>query len=254
MERTLTSADGVQISALHVPGNLAVAFVVVHGFTGNWREERVLKVIAALAQYGGVVAIDMRGHGRSSGRTSMGDTEVFDVEAAIEWARELGYERVVLVGFSMGGAVVLRAGALGRAGELRQHADAVVSVSAPAFWYYRGTRMTNLVHTLILTPVGRAVLRARGVRVTSKEWTPPLPMAPHEAAGQLQSIPLLIVHGDVDHYFPLEHPRAIEASARAKGVDVTTWIEPGFAHAESAITSDCLARIAEWSVARVSTQ
>ena len=89
MERTLKAADGEQIAALHVPGDPAVAFVVVHGFTGNWREERVLKVVAALAQYGGVVAIDMRGHGRSSGRTSMGDTEVFDVEAAIAWARAL---------------------------------------------------------------------------------------------------------------------------------------------------------------------
>jgi fermentation-respiration switch protein FrsA (DUF1100 family) len=113
--------------------------------------------------------------------------------------------------------------------------------------------MTDLVHKLILTPVGRAVLRARGVRVTSKEWTHPLPMAPHEAAGQLKSIPLLVVHGDVDHYFPLEHPRAIEESALAQGVDVTTWIEPGFAHAESSITTECLVRIAEWSVARVSS-
>jgi len=251
VERTLTTADGEQISALHVSGNQAIAFVVVHGFTGNWREERVLKVIAALAQYGGVVAIDMRGHGRSSGRTSMGDTEVLDVEAAIAWARDLGYARVVLVGFSMGGAVVLRAAALGRSGELGQQADAVVSVSAPAFWYYRGTRMTNLVHTLILNPVGRAVLRARGVRVTSQEWTAPLPIPPHEAAARLESLPLLVVHGDVDHYFPLEHPRAIEASARAQGVDVTVWIENGFAHAESSITAECLARIAEWSVERV---
>lgn len=253
MERTLTTQDGEQIAALHVPGDVSVAFVVVHGFTGHWREERVLRVVGALAQYGGVVAIDMRGHGRSSGLTSMGDTEVLDVAAAVAWARELGYRKVVAVGFSMGGAVCLRSSALAEMGDLSPRVDAVVSVSAPAFWYYRGTRMTNLVHRLILNPAGRAVLRARGVRVTSKEWTAPLPMPPHEAAGQLGALPLLIVHGDVDHYFPLEHPRAIEASARAQGVDVTTWIEPGFAHAETSISTDCVARIAEWSLEQVTT-
>lgn len=252
MERTLTTSDGESIAALHVAGNPDVAFVVVHGFTGNWREERVLRVVGALAQYGGVVAIDMRGHGGSSGRTSMGDVEVLDVEAAVAWARELGYRRVVLVGFSMGGAVVLRAAALAEQGELGQRADAVVCISAPAFWYYRGTRMTDLVHTLILNPIGRAVLRAKGVRVTSRQWTEPLPIPPHMAAGMLSAVPLLVVHGDVDHYFPLEHPRAIEASALAGGVDVTTWIEPGFAHAESSISGDCVGRIAEWAVRRVS--
>jgi pimeloyl-ACP methyl ester carboxylesterase len=253
VEHTLTTADGERISALHVAGDHAVAFIVVHGFTGNWREERVLRVVGALAQYGGVVALDMRGHGRSSGRTSMGDVEVHDVQAAVAWARELGYHGVVLVGFSMGGAVALRAAALAERGELPERVDAVVSVSAPAFWYYRGTRMTNLVHSLILNPIGRAVLRAKGVRVTSQEWTQPLPMAPHEAAGALSSVPLLVVHGDVDHYFPLEHPRAIEASARANAVDVTMWIEPGFAHAESSVSADCVARIAEWAVSRVAS-
>lgn len=254
MERTLITRDGERIAALHVPHAGPLCFVLAHGFTGNWREARVQKVIAALSRHAAVVAIDMRGHGRSSGRTSLGDEEVLDVEAGVAWARELGYARVVLLGFSLGGAVVLRAAALGQTGELDERVDAVVSVSAPAFWYYRGTRMTDLIHLLVLNPLGRQILRLRGTRVTSREWTHPMPVAPFEAAALLGPVPLLVVHGDVDHYFPLEHPEAITRSAREAGVDVTTWIEPGYAHAETSVTLDILDRIAGWSMARVGTR
>ena len=41
-----------------------------------------------------------------------GDREVLDLEAAVGWARTLGYQRVATVGFSMGGAVAVRHAAL----------------------------------------------------------------------------------------------------------------------------------------------
>ena len=47
-----------------------------------------------------MIAIDMRGHGRSSGATTVGDEEINDVAVAVEWARELGYASVVTVGRS----------------------------------------------------------------------------------------------------------------------------------------------------------
>ena len=80
------------------------------------------RLTAVLNLTGGVIAIDFRGHGRSGGRSTVGDREVLDVDAAARHARHLGYRRVGLIGFSMGGAVVVRhAGLLGGV-------DAVVSV------------------------------------------------------------------------------------------------------------------------------
>ena len=114
-EVRLTAADGVPISAVHVAArdrSLDLALVVVHGFTGAWQEERVWRVADRLRSFGGVVAVDQRGHGRSGGQSSVGDTEVFDVAAAVAWARDLGYARVVTVGFSLGGAIVVREAAL----------------------------------------------------------------------------------------------------------------------------------------------
>lgn len=248
-EHTLRAADGVAISAVHVEGvRHDLCFVVVHGFTGNWREERVQKVIGRLAAFGDVIAIDMRGHGRSGGRTSVGHLEINDVAAAVEWARELGFATVVTVGFSLGGAVVLREAGLAQAGILHHgRVDAVVSVSAPAFWNYRGTRVMRLVHRLVETRTGRLAMRMSGTRISPREWTDPLPMAPFEAASRLGSVPLLVVHGDVDRYFPVEHPEAIRNAAAASGVPTEMWVVEGFGHAESAIAPQDIDRIGAWA-------
>jgi pimeloyl-ACP methyl ester carboxylesterase len=244
-EQMLATSDGVAISAVHVPGSADLCLVVVHGFTGGWRQERVQRVIARLSAFGGVVAIDMRGHGRSGGATTVGDEEIHDVAAAVEWARELGYERVVAVGFSLGGAVVLRESALMADGPGR--VDGVVSVSAPAFWYYRGTRIMRVAHFMVETRPGRLIMRAGGTRISARGWAEPHPVPPVEAAGMLSGIPLLVVHGDLDHFFPLEHPRAIHEAALRSGVRTDLWIEPGFGHAESSVSTEILDRIGAWA-------
>lgn len=244
--RTLEAADGVHLHAIHRPAGgadpLALGIVVVHGFTNHSAVPRVQRVIEHLHAFGGVIALDMRGHGRSGAVTTLGDAEVLDVDAAVQWARDLGYRAVATVGFSMGGSVVLRQAALGE-----QPVDAVVSVSAPAFWYYRGTRVMRLLHRVVERPAGRAVMRARGVRITSQEWTEPLPMTPEQAAGQLVTTPLLVVHGTIDHYFPVEHAHALHRAVSSTGnPHADLWIIDGFAHAESAIDDTTLDNLGRW--------
>jgi len=252
LEHTLTTADGLDISAIHLVGAATgLCLVVVHGFTGSWREERVQRVINELVGFGSVIAIDMRGHGRSGGVTTLGDLEVLDVAAAVDWARDLGYATVVSVGFSLGGAVVLREGGLAATAELPAGAtggrvDGVVAVSAPAFWYYKGTKVTRFVHLLVETRWGRAVMKLGGTRITDHDWVEPYPAAPFEAAALLD-VPLLIVHGDVDRYFPIEHPQAIQRSAEAAGVRTDLWLEHGFGHAETAVSTEILERIGAWA-------
>ena len=96
----------------------------------------------------------------------------------------------------MGGAVVIRHAAL------YGGVDAVVSVSAPARWYYRGTVPMRRVHWVIERPAGRLAVRlARGTRVARTGWDP-VPEAPHEVAGRIAPVPFLIVHGDADPFLP----------------------------------------------------
>lgn len=254
---TLLTSDGERVSAaydapLAGAGDDGLILVVSHGFTGGWRRPDNRAIAVALTAHGGVVSYDSRGHGRSSGVTTMGDDEVLDLDAAVAWARWLGARRVATIGFSMGGSVVLRHAALTERGT-REGSDAVVSVSAAGFWFYKGTAPMRLLHTAVASPIGRGVLRhGFGTRVTSTEWQEPYPLSPSESASLIAPRPLLVVHGDRDTYFPLEHARSIVDAARAgadeRGVDDRTeeWVETGFAHAESGASSDLVDRIGRW--------
>jgi fermentation-respiration switch protein FrsA (DUF1100 family) len=250
------TADGERLSVAYDEGNprAELVFVVAHGFTGGWRRPDNRRIAAALARSGNVVSYDSRGHGRSSGATTLGDAEVLDLDAAIGWARWLGARRVVTVGFSMGGSVVLRQAALAGTGR-RETPDAVVSVSAAGFWFYRGTPPMRLLHRAVETQGGRGVLRLGfGTRVTSQAWQEPYPLSPSESAAMIPPLPLLIVHGDRDTYFPVEHAHSLResaaAGARRRGVVDRTddWVLEGFAHAESASTDELVERIGAWAL------
>ncbi|MCX5056072.1 alpha/beta hydrolase [Streptomyces sp. NBC_00201] len=256
----LHTDDGVSIDSVYDPpaavydaaasSSVDLVFVMAHGFTGDVDKPHVRRVVEAFAQYGAVVSFSFRGHGASGGRSTVGDREVLDLAAAVTWARELGHARVATVGFSMGGSVVLRHAALygpGRGGRTEASTDAVVSVSAPARWYYRGTAPMRKLHWLVTRPEGRLVGRyGFGTRIHHREWDP-VPLSPAEAAARIAPTPLLIVHGDRDGYFPLDHPRMLAGAAGDHG---DLWVEGGMGHAEHAATDGLLARIGDWAVSQ----
>ncbi|MGW1958310.1 alpha/beta hydrolase [Streptomyces sp. NPDC001920] len=267
MRTFLYTDDGVTIDSVYDPGAVVydaddpsrppardLVFVVAHGFTGHVDRPHVRRVARALTRHGAVVTFSFRGHGASGGRSTVGDREVLDLAAAVRWARGLGHARVVTVGFSMGGSVVLRHAALYRpdaAGSVQQragaHADAVVSVSAPARWYYRGTPYMRRLHWLVTRPEGRLVGRyGFRTRIHHRQWDP-VPMSPVEAVPHIAPAPLLIVHGDRDGYFPLDHPRMLAAAPGDQG---ELWLEPGMGHAEHAAGEELLDRIGDWALAQ----
>ncbi|MCZ4608598.1 alpha/beta fold hydrolase [Streptomyces sp. Lzd4kr] len=268
MRTFLYTDDGVTIDSVYDPDAVVydasrppagdLAFVVAHGFTGDVDKPHVRRVAEALTPHGAVVTFSFRGHGASGGRSTVGDREVLDLAAAVRWARELGHTRVATVGFSMGGSVVLRHAALygrtgvgdaeiGSSGRRGAGTDVVVSVSAPARWYYRGTPRMRRLHWLVTRPEGRLVSRyGFRTRIHHRGWDP-VPMSPVQAVPHIAPTPLLIVHGDVDGYFPLDHPRML---ADAAGDHGELWLEPGMGHAEHAAADDLLARIGDWAAGR----
>ncbi|WP_432054818.1 alpha/beta hydrolase [Streptomyces sp. bgisy022] len=307
----LRTADGVRIDCRYEPGGTpgpglpgtaagdredgphgvradapegAPVFVVAHGFTGDVDRPHLRRVARALRRHGAVLTFSFRGHGASGGRSTVGDREVLDLAAAVGRARELGHTRVVTVGFSMGGSVVLRHAALGAGAgggggpagpaepsgptgaagpgepsgpaglsglsglpDRQGRPDAVVSVSAPARWFYRGTAPMRRLHWLVTRPEGRLVGRyGLRTRIHHRQWDP-VPLSPVQAVPRIAPTPLLIVHGDRDGYFPLDHPRMLAAAAGDQG---ELWIEPGMGHAENAVTEALLHRIGDWAVSR----
>jgi pimeloyl-ACP methyl ester carboxylesterase len=234
----LRTSDGVRLAArIWDAGDRELGCVVGHGFTGSSRNPHVDRICTALAERGmGVLAPDFRGHGRSDGLGTAGADEIHDVAAAVAFLRAAGFEFVAVLGWSMGGTAVLRYAGLGG------DADAVVSVSAPGTWFERGTRPMRLVHWMFLSRTGRAATRyLRRTRLSAAGWST-VPAAPAEVVGAIAPRPLLIVHGEDDHYFPRHHIDSLEAGAPTAEI----WREPSMGHAEVATTPQLLDRIAGW--------
>ncbi|MEV1020537.1 alpha/beta hydrolase [Streptomyces sp. NPDC050264] len=252
----LRTQDGIAIDAVYHPGEApgdGPVIVLAHGFTGDLERPHVLRAAAVFAQRAAVITFSFRGHGRSGGRSTVGDREVLDLAAAVEWARVLGHARVVTVGFSMGGSVVLRHAASHR-GRTEARTDAVVAVSAPARWFYRGTAPMRRLHWVVTRPTGRMIgrlgLRTRIHPLSGGAWDP-VPLSPVESVPLIAPTPLLVVHGDRDPYFPVDHPRML-AEAADGGAEL--WLEPGMGHAENAASDALLDRIGTWAAAAGAAQ
>lgn len=288
----LRASDGVRIEAAYDPyegGAVAPgAIVLAHGFSGSVDRPALRRAVRVFVQYGAVITFSFRGHGGSGGHSTVGDLEVLDVAAAAGWARSLGHARVATVGFSMGGSVVVRHGALHRPGRHEgpakdeehaadeerakhagrtgaqsstefyaghqkhsrhpEHSDAVVAVSAPARWYYRGTAPMRRLHWVIQRPVGRFVSRyGLRTRIHPRDWDP-VPLSPVAAAPLLAPTPLLVVHGDQDPYFPVDHPHSLAAAGDPDCTEL--WLVEGFGHAENAAGPGLLHRIGSWTAAQ----
>ncbi len=235
----LTTSDGVGIDAVLLRRATPRTAVVVlaNGFTGTYRSPHARAIAEGLLSVADVMTFDFRGHHGSGGRSTVGNAEIHDLEAVVGRLRELGYTHIAVLGFSMGAAVAIRHAAIFGG------TCAVVSVSGPSRWYYQGTRAMRLLRIGIGRSTGRAFLRRfRKVRVTDQRWDP-TPAEPREIAGEVSPVPLLVVHGDADSYFPVTHATAVYDAAREPK---DLWIIPGMGHAERAVTPALVARLREW--------
>lgn len=84
-----------------------------------------------------------------------------------------------------------------------------------------------------------------GVQLCARHWDPGL-----RGAGRIAPTPLLVVHGEADHYFPLPHVELL----RDPAPEATGWIEPGMKHAESATSLALIERIVDWVRAAIAAR
>lgn len=212
------------------------AVVLVHGFAAHARKPAYARLAEQLASAFEVLALDLRGHGRSGGASSLGGREAWDVAAAVEWFRQRGRRWVAVVGVSMGGTAVAYAASLG------VPVDAVVLVSTPGWLRAQpGSAATRSLQRWWQRPWRRLLMRAIiGVRVVPpRRWVAP----PHPVTAVARvSCPVLVVHGPDDHYFPLSDAEALAAAAPAGRL----WVPPApFGHAEDGFTPRFAAALTE---------
>jgi pimeloyl-ACP methyl ester carboxylesterase len=230
----LTTSDGVQLSAWHVPGpaDAPGSVVLVHGFC-NWsRMPRIHAFAHLLARRFHVIVPDLRGHGQSGGVCSMGRYEPLDVAAAVE-AAPAGLP-VVTVGMSLGGAVVLlHAGAFGGVA-------GTVAISAPSGWAAMDGKGSTLIRRWVGRRVGRALIAAL-LRTRISVECENLP----EASTAVPAEPpvfTLVVHDPEDWYFGPQHAeRLYEWASEPKDL----WWVPGGGHGTDMLTPAFAQRLTE---------
>lgn len=232
----LYTDDGVTIAAsfLRAPVPDAPAVVLAHGFAAHRRKPAYAFLADRLRRSVHVLALDLRGHGDSAGTSTLGGRERYDVAAGLRYLR-LHHPWVAAVGVSMGGTATvhaLRDGAV---------ADAAVLISTPAVLGRVDTEAMRQLDLIWRSGWRRLAFRAlTGVRLVGPDRWEPF-AHPRELVREVD-VPLLIVQGEDDHYFPATD--ADELAVAAAG-DTTTWIEPrGFGHAEDGITGEFADRLA----------
>ncbi|HEX3623271.1 MAG TPA: alpha/beta fold hydrolase [Acidimicrobiales bacterium] len=221
----LVTDDGVRLVAARLPGppDAMATVVLVHGFSQSSRMPRIYAFAHVLAERAHVIVPDLRGHGASSGFSSMGTYEPLDVKAAVD-AAEPGLP-VVTIGISLGGAaVLLHAGTYGGVA-------GVVAISAPAWWGAWDTPATKRIERYAMSPAGRRFL-ALFLRTRIAQVCEGVPHAEQQVANIAPAF-TLVVADPADHYFSEDHPRTIYRWAQEPK---ELWMLPGTGHGTDLLT------------------
>ncbi|MBB5641421.1 alpha/beta fold hydrolase [Cryobacterium roopkundense] len=158
------------------------------------------------------------------GRYSLGDTEWFDVDAAIDFAAGRGARQVVLMGWSMGGAIALQAATRSRhRGLLR----GVVLESPVIDWAdvvaFQGVAMG------LPAVIARLSMRVMGGRwgglITGQAFPIDFRRLDFVARADELELPMLLLHSNDDGFVPVTGSRALATSR----TDIVTFVPFGVA-------------------------
>jgi dienelactone hydrolase len=134
--------------------------ILLHGFSGNRVMMRMMAL--ALAESGFIcVSVDLRGHGSSEGMMGLRDDFVKDIQAVILSLRGKGVgnlTRIVLLGHSMGGGVVLN--------PLSQGEAVVATIGVAPVSYPEWVNTTTPKNLLLITSTADAVINGAVVKQT----------------------------------------------------------------------------------------
>ena len=174
------------------------AVIIAHGFTSNKDRKRHVKHAETLAESGiAVLRLDFGGCGESGDREITIKAQVDDLKSAIDYLKtDKGYERVGVLGESLGGITTLEA--------FDNNIDAIV-LWAP---------VTQACWTTKISPEKQADLDRQGYFLHDKDERQfKIPKEYYYERNSIDSekvlggitIPVLIVHGTADETIPIEH-------------------------------------------------
>ena len=197
------------------------AIIMVHGDEANRADATIgmLDIASGLVEHGySVLTFDLRGHGESDGnRRTAGYYEKRDLLGAIDYVKGRGFERIGMLGFSMGAANTLLTTAES------DDIDAVITdcsfadlqdMMAPEF--SKRTKMPRF----FLHPLLFMVKIMYGVDFTA--------IRPIEAVAEIDDVPIFFIHGELDDTVPLDHAHRLYQASRHP--ESQLWVATGAGH------------------------
>ena len=218
---TLRTPDGLRLEAWLARGEGRSAVIVLHGHGGN-RYTSIAYASCLFPRFT-VILPDFRGHGDSEGRhTSIGYHERQDVIAAAEYLHGQGYDRIGVLGVSMGAATAILAAAESPL------IDAVAADSGFAMLRLavaEGARQMGYPKPLVRL-LAHLACRASAWRLRH----PMDAVDPLHQVGRIAPRPLLLIHGEADGLIPVDSAHRLYAAA---GEPKELWILPEVGHARA---------------------
>jgi fermentation-respiration switch protein FrsA (DUF1100 family) len=223
-----STVDNVPLKGWFVdsPGNKTV--LIVHGRNGTRSDATIgLMDITKGLQANGydVLLYDARDHGLSGGeRYTLGAYEVRDVEGALNYLKSQGRTQIGVMGFSMGGATVLRTAPA--------HPEMAAIVTDSAF-----ADVAPLLDYKLASVSGVPSIFNPGIRLVSRllvgvdVWS----LKPEQEIAGLGDRPLLLINSaedTLDDFVPVEEMHRLE-QAGAGNPNLHSWAAPGRGHVQA---------------------
>ncbi len=125
-ELFLQTNDNIKIAINHYVGQKDSVIIICPGWFMTKDSKTFCKLAKDFTPNFDVIAMDFRGHGKSGGFYTFTAKEELDLSAVINYAKEeCNYKQIYLLGFSLGGALVLISAAK------NSFINKVIAVSAP---------------------------------------------------------------------------------------------------------------------------
>ncbi len=215
-------SDKLQLSGWYIPAPAAQGIVIeAHGYGKNRDGEKPsLPVAKALNQKGlSVLMFDFRDSGSSQGSmVSVGDFEQRDLLGAVDYAKELGYRNIGIIGYSMGASTAAAMAA--QAPEVEAvildspFADlkSYLEVNMPVW-----TKLPNFPFTTLIL---REIPLMTGID--------PAHVSPVKALPALSPKPLLLIAGTADDTIPMSNSEELYQKSHDPKAEL--WLVPGAKH------------------------
>ena len=124
-EIILDTKDSEKIYANWFKNDNSGVILICHGLLEYKDSSTFRSISGEIAKNFDVLTIDMRGHGKSTGKYTYGAKEALDIQAGIDFLKTR-YSKTVLMGFSLGASVSLEAAVKNKC------VDGLILISPPA--------------------------------------------------------------------------------------------------------------------------